>query len=67
MMLMENERHTYRLQSTPDLVLRLGHMGIEELINLGNTLQAQQEHLCTDILRIEAELDDRVQPRLPLE
>lgn len=52
---METEKRSnlYRLRSTPDLVLHLGKLTAEELVNIDGTLHAQQERVGADIVYIE--------------
>lgn len=57
---MENERNVYRLQSTPDLVIDLGHMGMAELIQFDDQLLAAQRRLALDRLQVMFELDRRL-------
>ena len=48
---------TYRLESTPDVILLLDRMPIDELVELSNLLEEQGNRICLDILRVNAQIE----------
>jgi hypothetical protein len=56
---MERERNVYRLRSNKDMVLKLGQISTDELINISMNLMTQGLRIAQDVGKIEDEINNR--------